>query len=123
MTTDLTIIQRGLSPIATQSTNLAIIDDASLKLGVEMLSRLNQYNDSMQAEKEKVTKPLNEALKAERARFKPLETLYNDAIATIRQKMTDYQTNLIRLQREAQEKIASKLASGYIKPETAATKL
>jgi hypothetical protein len=77
----------------------------------------------MTAEKEKVTKPLNEALRAERARFKPLETLYNDAIGAIRAKMIKYQTELIRTQREAQEKIASKLASGYLKPETAVSKL
>lgn len=123
MTNDLTTIEKELHPIAQQATILEIVDDSTLKAGVELLSRLNQYNDSMQAEKEKVTKPLNEALKAERLRFKPLESVYNDAITIVRSKMTIYQSALVKAQQEAQNKLASKVSSGYMKPETAVTKL
>lgn len=56
------------------------------------LSRLNQALDAITGEKEKVTKPLNAALKAERSRWKPSEDALEEAIARIRRKMTDYQT-------------------------------
>lgn len=123
MTNDLTIIEKEISPIAVQAINLAIIDDPSLKLGVELLSKLNQYNDKITEEKERVTKPLNEALKVERSRWKPLETVYNDAIGAIRAKMTTYQTNLLKVQQQDTEKVIAKVESGYIKPETAVKKL
>lgn len=123
MSIELIKIEKELHPIAEQATTLEIVDDITLKTGVELLSKLNQYNDSMQEEKEKVTKPLNEALRAERLRFKPLESVYTLAIEAIRAKMTQYQSNLVRERLEAQNKLASKVTSGYMKPETAVSKL
>jgi hypothetical protein len=120
---ELTSYENQISPVAEQASTLSIVDDTSLKLGVELLSRLNQFNDNITEEKEKVTTPLNQALKAERSRWKPLETLYNDAISTIRSKMVTYQTALVKAQQEAHTKLASKVSSGYMKPETAVNKI
>ncbi len=111
-TTDITTIKQSLSPIAEQATSLEIIDDSSLKEAVTLLSQLNQYNDNITQEKERVTKPLNEALKAERSRWKPLETLYTDAIASIRSKMTIYQTNLANTLKYKEESIANRIGTG-----------
>ncbi len=76
-------------------------------------------------EKEKVTKPLNQALKAERARWKPLEDMYTEAIEALRTTMTIYQTELVRVQKEEQAKIAARVGEGrgHLKVETAVKKL
>ena len=65
-TKDLTIIQKSLSPLAAEAKTLKIKDLGSLKMATEILSKLNKLNDRIREEKERVTKPLNEALKAER---------------------------------------------------------
>ncbi len=89
------------------------------------MSKLNQYNDNILAEKEKITKPLLQALKHERTRWKPLETMYEVAISQIRAKMTSYQTELVNTVRETKEAIASRIApgKGHYSLETAVSKI
>ncbi len=79
---------------------------------VVILSKLNQFNDQIKEEKEKVTKPLNEALKAERGRWKPLEAMYEDAIEGLRGKMSAYQTAVEKERREKEMAIASRIKEG-----------
>ena len=50
---------------------------------------LRNLLDSITAEKEKVTKPLNEALKAERARFKPAEEQVTELISTYKGRLIE----------------------------------
>ena len=66
------------------------------------------------AEREKVTAPLNQALKAERARWKPMELQNTQAIEMIREKMSTYQTEQMQLQKDKEAKIAQKLTDGKI---------
>lgn len=119
----LTVIEKTITPIAEQATSITISNDVELKQAVEILSTLNSYNDKITEEKEKVTKPLNEALKAERARWKPLETMYEQAITAIRSKMTVYQTALVAKQKAEEQKIADKISKGTLKIETGIKKL
>jgi len=96
-----------------------------MKEAVELLSRLNQFNDKIVAEKEKVTKPLNEALKAERARWKPVETVNEEAIEIVRGKMSAFQTAETKRQREEEARIAARVGEGKgkLKFETAIKKI
>lgn len=126
MTTDnkaVVVYQKSLAPIAEKAQSIEIVDADTMKVAVEVLSELNKFNDKITEEKEKITKPLNEALKVERARWKPLEAMYSDAIGFIRSRMSDYQTKLVRENKELQAKIAAKVSSGYIKIETGVKKL
>lgn len=91
--------------------------------GVEILSRLNRMLDDVVAEKEKVTKPLNEALKAERERFKPYERKLEEAIKMIKDEMSGYQMRLLAEKKKAEEKAAKELASGKIDIGAAVDKL
>lgn len=98
----------------TRSVPFQISDVDSLVRATDTLSLLNTYLDKVTAERERVTKPLNEALKAERSRWKPIETQLNDAIDSIRSKMTEYQTRLIDAQKAEQERVAGLVASGEV---------
>jgi hypothetical protein len=117
------VIEKNISPIITEAKKLAITSPESLEDATVTLSKLNTSLDAITTEKEKVTKPLNEALKAERNRWKPLELTLEEAITLIRDKMSVYQTKVIKEQREAEEKIASRVEKGTLKVETAVSKL
>lgn len=118
------VVEKNITPIVSEALGLKITNVEDMKKGVELLSILNKWNDKIVEEKEKITKPLNEALKVERARWKPAETMYEKGIAWIRGEMSRYQMEAIKKQKEEEKKIADALVSGKIKKvETAVRKL
>lgn len=86
---------------------------------IDLLSSLNRIKDNITQEREKVTRPLLDALNAERAKWKPKELRLESVITKIRSALTKYQTEKVNAERLAQEAIAKKLQDGKIKPETA----
>lgn len=121
----ITVIEKKLSPIAEEAQTLPIENEASMRTATILLSKLNQFNDNIKEEKEKVTKPLNEALRAERNRWKPVETMYENAIFSLRSKMTKYQTLFVRRNSDKEQAIANRIGEGKGKLtlETASKKL
>lgn len=107
-------ISKQMAPVVEQALDLIIRTPEEMIKGTEILSKLNQFNDKITAEKERITKPLNEALKIERGRWKPLVDAYGNAIAYIRDQMSEYQTKQVALQKEKGAKIAQKLTDGKI---------
>lgn len=121
----LEVIEKEISPIVKKAEALQIESEKDLRGATEILSNLNLNLDRVTAEKEKVTKPLNEALKAERARWKPFETMMESAIGIIRGKMTAYQTEQKRIADAEAAKIAERVGEGKgkFKFETAVRKI
>lgn len=76
-----------LTQYTAPDTLPSIITQVDLEQATVLLSDLNRKLDAITTEKEKVTKPLNEALKAERARFKPYEEQLSLAIQSIKDAM------------------------------------
>jgi hypothetical protein len=89
------------------NTPSAIITTDDLANATSVLSTLNQHLDAITTEKEKVTKPLNEALKAERARFKPTEERLTQAIVSIKAMMSQYLQNEQKKKDDALAALAS----------------
>lgn len=116
-------IKKEISPVIAQVENMSIACPADMFNATSILSQLNKFNDAMQEEKEKLTKPLNEAIKEVRARYKPTETLIIDAIASIKGKMGTYQQLALKVQQEAEMKIADRVSRGTLKVDTAIRKL
>ena len=106
------IILKKETSIITEAESKEIKSAEDMTQAVVLLSELNKANDRIVEEREKVTKPLNEALRAERARWKPAELKLTQAIELLRAKMSSYQTEQVRLQREQEQKIASRIAPG-----------
>lgn len=123
--TDLTIYEKQINPITKKAEELSVSDSNTMKEAVELLSTLNKKSDEITTEKERITKPLNEALKAERGRWKPFETILDSAISTLRSKISAYQTEQARIASEATDKIVSRVApgKGNLSAETAIKKL
>ena len=119
----LTITPKIIAPVVARASEIEIIDAPSMKVAVEFLSEANNYLDKVVEWKEKKTKPLNEALKVIRGETKPVEKALEEAIETVRTKMSLYQTEQVRIQKEQADKIAQKVSDGKIKIETGVRKL
>lgn len=122
-TKELSITPRIIAPIVAVANGLEIVDNVSMKVAVETLSEINKRLDFVVEWKEKKTKPLNEALKVIRAETKPIETELENAKENLRTKMTIFQTEQVRVQKEEQAKIADRVSHGTLKIETGVKKL
>ena len=122
--TDLVVvIAKEVSPIVTHAQSLVIDSPANLKIAVAALSKLNSYLDRVVEDREKITVPMNAALKEVRAKYKPIESTLETAIELIRGKMSSFQTELMQLQKKREAEIAAKIEAGTINLETAVAKL
>lgn len=116
---------KKIEPLVEQATSFEVTDADTMSKATEFLSELNAHNDRIKETKEKVTKPLNEALKEERARWKPAETILTVAIATMRRKIGLFQTQEKARVAEKEAKIAARVGEGKgkLKVETAIDKM
>lgn len=83
-----------------------------MELATELLSRANKHADTIKADKEKLTKPLNDVLKAIRAKYKPAETKLETAIKHLRKEIGAYQTRKDEEAEKERIKIAGRVGSG-----------
>lgn len=122
---EIMVIEKKLSPIVVKARELSITDSASMAEGATLLSKFNTIADGITDDKEKLTKPLNAALKEVRERYKRIETPLQDAIALVRSKMTTYQTAATEIANAEEDKIAARIGDGKgkIKVETAVRKM
>jgi len=111
--------------IINKVKELDIVDSSTMETATEMLSQLNKTSDRITEETEKVTRPLLDALNAERKRWKPSLDLLKESIDIVRTKITKYQTEAKRLAQLEEEKIASRIGEGKgkLKIETAVAKI
>jgi len=112
-----------LEPIVSQALTLTINSSEDMQKATSLLSQLNKLNDRITELKDEVLKPLLEATKAERARWKPSELKNEQAIAYIRSEMTSYQTALLKAKRLKEEAITKKLSDNKITLDKAITSL
>lgn len=119
------VLKKQSAPIIERANAIVVTNAAEMNEAAEVLSQLNQFMDRLTEEKEKVTKPLNEALEAERARWKPLEDMYNGAITTVRGLVSTYMTAEAKRVKEAEAKIVARVGDGKgkLQMDTAARKL
>ena len=105
-------LQKKINTLAEQAKNLTITSKEDMVKATTVLSNINKYVDSVKEQKETLTKPINVALKNIRSIFKPLEESYEEAIASIRLKMTSYQTKAIEDARAQENAITARVAPG-----------
>jgi len=123
--TSVSIIENEVSPIVATTQSIVIGSPEDMRNATEILSKLNVFNDRLIEDKERITKPLNAALKEIRAKYKPMEEKLGDAITVIRDKMETYQIAATRKLKEEQDKIAARIGEGKgkLKIETAVAKM
>ncbi len=120
---EIEVFQKQINPVIQKAEELTIKTAEDMGIAVETLSNLNKFTDKVAIEKAKIIKPLMEAVKVERDRWRPLETLYGEAVEVLRGKMTKYQTLSVNKAFEKGTKIAEEVASGKIDLDKAIGKL
>lgn len=114
---------KEVSPLLAQAESFDIKDPKSLEQATEFLSNLNAKLDQIVDSRETITKPLNEALKQARLKYKPIETTLEGAIDLIRDKMSAYATEINNERKKQEQKIQDKLENGKMSIPTALKKL
>ena len=114
---------KEVSPLLAQAESLDIKDPESLEEATEFLSNLNAKLDQVIDSRETITKPLNEALKQARLKYKPVETALESAIDVIRDKMSAYATEIDNERKKKEKMIQDKLENGKMSVPTALKKL
>jgi hypothetical protein len=109
------VIKKEISTITEKVQAIGIASKEDMSSATELLSKVNVFLDGMTEEKERLTKPLNEALREIRSRYKPTELVMEQAIADLKKKMGAYQMEQLAIQKKEQDKIAQQLADGKIK--------
>ena len=105
--------------IPPEAKSIIIKTNEDLSRATIILTNLNKMHDKLVEDREKMTAPINLALKEIRAKYKPMEEGLNASIEHIRTQMSAFRTR----QDALQQKIADKVSSGAISIEKAVMKL
>lgn len=118
-------IQKEVNPLAEKAEALVIKTPKDMVKATEMLSTVNKFGDRVETEKMKVMRPLLDAQKAERARWKPIEEKVEFVVGILRRKMTDFQTAAKKAADIEAAKIEARIGEGKgkLKIDTAVSKI
>lgn len=97
-----------------------ITNESELLEAQALRSKLKEELKAIEEQKEKVSRPLLDAIAARRAEFSPTIKKYDDLIKSINVLLIDYQTSVLALKKQAEDKI---LSDGRTKDETKVAKL
>lgn len=116
---------KEMDPIVKQSQDIVISSEEDKANASKLLSSITSYSTLLEADKDKLIKPLNETLKAVRAKYKPLETILGTSTSILRNKIGQYQTEQLKISALEAEKIANRVGEGrgFLKAETAMNKI
>ena len=120
---EVAIYEKEVALAAKYSTTLKIESKEDYESAMSEGKAIKTKLDAIVTRKEEMTKPLNTALNSVRALFKPLEAAGEAALRTIKDKMMSYVAEERKIADEAKLKLAQKVESGYMKPETAVAKM
>lgn len=122
---ELELVKSETKGAVIEAEVIEIASKEDMKRAAEMLSRFNQWNDRVVADRETLTKPLNGLLKNIRERYAPVEKTLKSVIDSLRMKIGAYQTEETRKVREEEAKIAARVREGKggLKIETAVKKM
>lgn len=112
-----------IQPYQEKVAALSVSSPEDLKEAANLLTELNTFKDRITDEKDKVMRPLLDAINAERKRWKPIETKLDDAITKVRGAISKYQTQITAEAKSKEEKIAARIEKGTMKLDTAVRKM
>ena len=122
-TKELQSIKPEMSSYTNKAVDLYISDAGTLALATDLFSELSRLEKRIKAQKEKVTKPLNEALKARREEFRPLEEQVRDVKQLLKTKMVSYHEEVEEKRKIEEERIERRVEKGTMREDTALRKL
>lgn len=122
-TKEIAALKTEVSHVEAKANSLTVKSPEDYKSAADMLASLKTVGNAIKERKEKITKPLNDALRSARDLFRPLEDSFIAAESTIKTKMLDYKRKADEEARIKEQKIAERVERGTLKPETAERKI
>ena len=122
-TKEVTLVKTQSTKALNAAMELEIKTDEDYQRAGELKLKLKQLGKLIKDGKERITKPLNEALANVREMFSPAEGSFKTASQLVDRKMLNYDEMKEAEAAKEREKITAKVESGYLKPETADKKL
>lgn len=120
---NLTPVKRQVTTVSNKAGDLLVDSQESLAQATDVLSQIKTAAKGVKAQKELITKPLNESLKAARDLFRPLEDDLATAERCIKDKMLDY-TNEVEAKAAAEAaKLEARVEKGTMRTDTAMRKM
>lgn len=103
-----------------KANDLSVSNKEEFEEATNILSDIKAVTKAAEADRKKITAPLNESLKEINSRYKPLKDELSAAERIIKDKVKDYQLE-VQAELDAKEaELREKLAEGEITPEEAA---
>lgn len=102
---------------------LQVKDNGTLTEALTYLGEAKKELKALKGDMNRLIDPIKESIAGIKAKYEPRQTALESFIEVFTKKTTDYQTNLVNTTQQASQKIADKLTTGYIKPETAISKM
>lgn len=123
LTKEIAPIQKEVSKIVGIASALKIKDKNDLQEATNLLTKIKVIGKELLFAKEKITKPLNEALKSARGFFAPVENEWLRAEKIVKEKMLDYQKEEMVKAAKETSKIEAKVEAGKMGFDKAADKI
>ena len=120
---ELTEIKQQVSIVQQSATALTVDSPESMSKATDALHNVRMAEKYVEERKILITRPLMAALASARDLFKPIELQLSEANKMIKSKMLAYQIEENDRIEKEQEKLAKKVASGYMRADTASEKL
>ena len=120
---ELTTLKGQISKIENQAQAVIIATKEDYANAADLVSKLKDIGSRIKSQKESITKPLNEALRNARELFAPIELQYLEAEGIIKSKILEYKVKKDAEAKAEETKIVGQIESGYIKIETAESKM
>lgn len=122
-TKELAQVKDQLTALESKATEAKITTDEQYTEVVDYLGTIKNISKTLKAEKEKITNPANETLKAARAFFAPFEKRYTDAETILKSKLLDYKKRKDAEAAKKETQFADRVERGTMKMETAERKI
>lgn len=120
---NITPVKRQVTTVANRANDLYVDSQESLEQATDILSQIKTAAKGVKSQKELITKPLNESLKAARDLFRPLEDDLSSAERIIKDKMLDYSNEIERKAAEEAAKLEKRVEKGTMRVDTAMRKM
>jgi len=123
-TKEIKVIEGKVENAIEAASKMSVIKtDEQLGEAAAFLTNIKKLQKFVVGEKEKITKPINEALRAARGMFAPFEAKISEAEAGVKRAIIAYQEKKAKEVAKKEANIEARVGKGQLKEETAMRKL
>lgn len=111
-TKQITVLEQQVTPVVSQAQLLSITSTEQLTSASELRENIKRVQKDIEADKEELYRPAKMVLDEINSRYAPFEKPLKEALKIVNDKMSTYQTQVLRAQQEAEAKIAARVKEG-----------